>query len=62
MTADPRIISNAKVIEALIMRIFQMADRCKVIHPRAVEIAMKSDLPIVSKNTFSIARNHNNKV
>ena len=55
MTADPRIINNAKVIRSVdYEEIFQMADSgAKVIHPRAVEIAMKSDLPLVIKNTFS---------
>ena len=55
MTADPRIINSAKVIRSVdYEEIFQMADSgAKVIHPRAVEIAMKSDLPLVIKNTFS---------
>lgn len=55
MTADPRIINSAKVIKSVdYNEIFQMADSgARVIHPRAVEIAMKSGLPLVIKNTFS---------
>ena len=47
MTADPGIINDAKVIKSVhYEEIFQMADSgAKIIHPRAVEIAMKSDLP-----------------
>jgi aspartate kinase len=55
MTADPRIINNARVIKSVdYEEVFQMADSgAKIIHPRAVEIAMKADLPLVIKNTFS---------
>lgn len=55
MTADPKIINNAKVIKSVnYNEIFQMSDcGAKVIHPKAVEIAMKSNLTLIIKNTFS---------
>lgn len=55
MTADPRIVPDAKVIKSIdYNEVFQMADYgAKVIHPRAVEIAMRSNLPLVIKNTLS---------
>lgn len=53
MTADPRIVSDASMIDSIPYdEVFQMAEYgSKVIHPRAVEIAMKSNIPIVIKNT-----------
>lgn len=53
MTADPRIVSDASMIDSLPYdEVFQMAEYgSKVIHPRAVEIGMKSNIPIVIKNT-----------
>ncbi|MBA1333917.1 MAG: Aspartokinase [Firmicutes bacterium] len=55
MTADPRVVPNARVIKSVdYSEVFQMADYgAKVVHPRAVEIAMRSGVPIVIKNTFS---------
>jgi len=55
MTADPRIVPDARMIRSVdYTEIFQMADYgAKVIHPRAVEIAMRSNLPMLIKNTFS---------
>jgi aspartate kinase len=55
MTADPRIINSARVIKSMdYNEVFQMADYgAKIIHPKAVEIAMKSGVPLVIKNTFS---------
>jgi aspartate kinase len=55
MTADPRIVPDARVISSVdYNEVFQMADYgAKVIHPRAVEIAMRSNVPLVIKNTFS---------
>ncbi len=55
MTADPRIVPDAKVINSVdYTEVFQLADYgAKVIHPRAVEIAMQSNLPMVIKNTFT---------
>ena len=53
MTADPRIVSDATMILSIPYdEVFQMAEYgSKVIHPRAVEIAMRSNIPIVIKNT-----------
>ncbi|NMM65703.1 aspartate kinase [Clostridium sp. P21] len=55
MTADPRIVSDALLIEKIgYNEVFQFADQgAKVIHPRAVEIAMKGNIPLVIKNTLS---------
>ncbi|ABW18107.1 aspartate kinase [Alkaliphilus oremlandii] len=55
MTADPTIVSNAKIIDELSYdEVFQMAEKgAKVIHPRAVEIAKKGSLLIKIKNTMS---------
>lgn len=57
MTADPRICDRAHIIPAISYNeIFQMADSgAKVIHPRAVEYAMRGNIPLVIKNTFSDA-------
>lgn len=57
MTADPKVVNNAKIISHIdYNEIFQMADSgSKVIHPRAVEVAMGSNLPLVIKNTSSDA-------
>lgn len=58
MTADPRICGKAKIIPAITyMEVFQMADSgAKVIHPRAVAYAMRANIPLVIKNTFSNAK------
>lgn len=55
MTADPRVVSDAALIEEISYNeVFQLADEgAKVIHPRAVEIAMKANIPLVIKNTLS---------
>ncbi len=55
MTADPRIVSEASLIEEISYNeVFQFADQgAKVIHPRAVEIAMKANIPLIIKNTLS---------
>lgn len=57
MTADPNVCGKAKIIPAIsYMEVFQMADSgAKVIHPRAVEYAMRANIPLVIKNTFSDA-------
>lgn len=57
MTADPNVCDKAKIIPAIsYMEVFQMADSgAKVIHPRAVEYAMRANVPLVIKNTFSEA-------
>ncbi|ONI39753.1 aspartate kinase [Candidatus Epulonipiscium fishelsonii] len=57
MTADPRVCDEAHIIPAIsYSEVFQLADSgAKVIHPRAVEYAMRSNIPLVIKNTFSDA-------
>lgn len=57
MTADPRIVPNAKVISNISFNeVFQFADQgAKVIHPRAVEYAMNGNVPLIIKNTLSDA-------
>jgi aspartate kinase len=53
MTADPRIVPEARVIDALeYSELFQMAyEGSKVIHPRAVELAMQRSIPILVRST-----------
>ncbi len=55
MTADPRIVSEAKPINTVTYNeICNMAYQgAKVIHPRAVEIAMNAKVPIRIRSTFS---------
>lgn len=55
MTADPRIVANATLIKEMdYSEVFQFADQgAKVIHSRAVEIAMKGNIPLVIKNTMN---------
>ncbi|GAW32840.1 aspartate kinase, partial [Carboxydocella sp. JDF658] len=55
MTADPRIVDKAKLLDVVTFNeICQLAQEgAKVIHPRAVEIAMQKNIPIWVKNTFS---------
>jgi aspartate kinase len=57
MTADPRVCEKASIIPAISYNeSFQMADSgAKVIHPRAVEYAMRANIPLVVKNTFTDA-------
>lgn len=57
MTADPRLVPDAKVLNFLdYAEVFQMASQgSKVIHPRAVELAMQRNIPLVVKSTFSDA-------
>lgn len=56
-TADPRIVDEAKTLTAVTYNeICQLArEGAKVIHPRAVEIAMQANIPLCIKNTFSEA-------
>lgn len=58
MTADPRIVPEAKVIEKISYNeVFQLADQgAKVIHPKAVEYAMRGNVPLWIKNTMSDAQ------
>lgn len=55
LTADPRIVGDAKPLERVsYMEVCNMANNgAKVIHPRAVEIAMSADIPIRIRSTFS---------
>lgn len=55
MTADPRIVKSASLIEKIsYSELFEFAEQgAKVIHPRAVEIAMNGNIPLVVKNTLS---------
>jgi len=55
MTADPRIVPDALVMNTIYYNeVFQMAEYgAKVIHPRAVEVAMRSNIPLLIKNTMS---------
>lgn len=55
MTADPRIVDEAELINKISYNeVFQLADHgAKVIHPRAVEIAMKGNVKLVIRNTMS---------
>ncbi len=57
MTADPRIVRNAKILDCTSYgEVCQLAHQgAKVIHPRAVEIAMQKGIPLVVKSTFSDA-------
>ena len=53
MTADPKIVPDAQVMDTIFYNeVFQMTEYgAKVLHPRAVEIAMRSNIPIVIRNT-----------
>lgn len=55
MTADPRIVKDASLIKQISYNeVFQFADQgAKVIHPRAVEVAMNSNILLSIKNTMS---------
>ncbi|MDU4959722.1 MAG: aspartate kinase [Sporomusaceae bacterium] len=55
MTADPRIVDNARILDSIsYSEVCQLAHQgAKVIHPRAVEIAMQKGIPLIVKSTFS---------
>ncbi len=55
MTADPRIVGNARLLDAITYNeICQLArDGAKVVHPRAVEIAMQKSIPLRVRCTFT---------
>lgn len=55
MTADPRIVDNASLIDVISYNeVFQLADQgAKVIHPRAVDLARKGNIPVLIKNTMN---------
>ncbi|HWP96173.1 MAG TPA: aspartate kinase [Syntrophomonadaceae bacterium] len=54
MTADPRIVEDAQLMDAITYNeICQLArEGAKVIHPRAVEIAMQAGIPLRVRSTF----------
>lgn len=54
MTADPRVVPDARLLRVITYReIAEMAHLgAKVVHPRAVEIAMEGGIPIKITNTF----------
>ncbi|MDO4539681.1 MAG: aspartate kinase [Syntrophomonadaceae bacterium] len=58
MTADPRIVKDARLIDALTYNeICQLArEGAKIVHPRAVEIAMQKGVPLRVRSTFSDSR------
>lgn len=55
MTADPRLVPEAKVIpDASYYEVFQMADHgAKVVHAKAVEAAMRGNITLIVRNTMS---------
>lgn len=55
MAADPRIVGDARPLEKVTYNeICQLAQEgAKVIHPRAVEIAMQKNIPLRVRSTFS---------
>ena len=57
MTADPRLVPNAHILNRIsYAEVSQLAHQgAKVIHPRAVEFAMQKNIPLVVKSTFSDA-------
>lgn len=57
MTADPRIVEEAQILDTITYyEVCNLAQEgAKVIHPRAVEIAMQKNIPLRIKCTFSDA-------
>ncbi|HZK43619.1 MAG TPA: aspartate kinase [Syntrophomonadaceae bacterium] len=55
MTADPRIVDNARLLNDISYNeICQMArEGAKIVHPRAIEIAMRGSIPLRIKSTFA---------
>lgn len=55
MTADPRIVDNARLLNIITYNeVCQLArEGVKVVHPRAVEIAMHGGIPLRIRSTFS---------
>lgn len=55
LTADPRLVENARLLpQVSFSEIVNMAHNgAKVIHPRAVEVAMQANLPIRVRSTFA---------
>lgn len=57
MTADPRVVDSARILDVITYsEIVNLAYQgAKVIHPRAVEIAMKAEVPIRVRSTKSLS-------
>jgi len=55
MTADPKIVPEAKVIKTMCYsEVYQLAEEgAKVIHPKAVEVAERGNIKIIVKNTLN---------
>jgi aspartate kinase len=55
MTADPKMVKEARILETVsYQEVTEMAyNGARVIHPRAVEIAMQRNLPLRVRSTFS---------
>ena len=55
MTADPRLVKDASVINSISYEeVFQLAGKgAKVIHPKAVKYAKEANIPILIKNTMN---------
>src|SRR5699024_2006590 len=55
MTADPRVVKSARTLDVVTYtEICNLAYQgAKVIHPRAVEIAMQSEIPMRIRSTYS---------
>lgn len=58
MTADPRIVKDAHMIERISYSdVFHFADQgAKVIHPKAVEYAMRGNIPIIIRNASNSSK------
>ncbi|MFS0672490.1 aspartate kinase [Ornithinibacillus sp. 179-J 7C1 HS] len=54
MTADPRVVKNARALDVVTYQeICNLAYQgAKVIHPRAVEIAMRGKIPVLVRSTY----------
>ncbi|MTI48049.1 aspartate kinase [Sporosalibacterium faouarense] len=55
MTADPRVVPDARLLEIMsYSEVYQLAeDGAKIIHPRAVEIAERSHIKLIIRNTLN---------
>ena len=60
MTADPRLVKEASILKQISYgEVCQMAHQgAKVIHPRAVEIAMKKNIPLIVKSSSAMLPAH----
>ena len=58
MTADPRIVEDAKIIDTMhATEVLQMAQQgANVIHPRAVEVTLRGEVDMYIKNTHNNAK------